>query len=94
MTTQMAAHNPNDTLQPAARWGTQRSEAWWREANAASARLAAKLALMDEVDAAVDAAAPMTAPMHILALEDVLRTERAQRDAALHAAADAIFGAR
>ena len=94
MTTQMATHSPNDTLRPTPRWGTQRTDAWWRQADAAGKALAAKLALLDEVDAAVDQAAPMTAPMRILTLEDVQRTERAQRDALLHAAADAIFGVR
>ena len=55
-------------------------------------RLDARLAYLDAVDAAVDAAVPLAAPVALVALEDVARIERAQRDAELNAAADRIFG--
>ena len=57
-------------------------------------RLDARLAYLDAVDAAVDAAVPVTEPVAILAVEDAARFERAARDAALNDAADVIFGAR
>lgn len=92
----LSTHNPNDTIQPGdgARWGTQRSDAWWREFNAKHAALMARIDYLNAVDAAVDAAVALQAPVALLAVEDVRRAERNARYAQLDAAADSIFGAR
>lgn len=73
----LTTHNPNQTLKPSdgARWGTQRSEAWWREFNAKAERLAAWLAFLDEVSAAVEAARPTMPVVRVEAVPPTLPAE-------------------